>query len=194
MSRLPGPKALKQTVLDNMANHGSLSYLNAHLLSLIVTETMQRDFALLHPHKSIPDTLFYHLANQVTVQYLRRFQMKLTVATCACESSNALTAGSSDAVPRKLDLNGDLWIKELIHAGDQRADNFAYLRSRLNERIRVLAGGPQAKEPGAGSEEEELGSNLVIAADSFDSIDVDDLNSSSSETPADNRPSRAGLV
>lgn len=134
--------AIKEEVLENMRNNGTMNALQSLYISKIAAIIKDSDtLNSLKPYKTFRTDKAYIIASQIVIQYLQKKSLDNSLQTISDESEDAINFSNSNLVADTLNIHSDgIWLTDLLN--DWNSSKMNYLSNnkslffkRLQERL-----------------------------------------------------------
>lgn len=134
--------AIKEEVLENMRNNGTMNALQSLYISKIAAIIKESDaLNSLKPYKTFRTDKAYIIASQIVIQYLQKKSLDNSLQTISDESEDAINFSNSNLVADTLNIHSDgIWLTDLLN--DWNSSKMNYLSNnkslffkRLQERL-----------------------------------------------------------
>lgn len=134
--------AIKEEVLENMRNNGTMNALQSLYISKIAAIIKDSDtLNSLKPYKTFRTDKAYIIASQIVIQYLQKKSLDNSLQTISDESEDAINFSNSNLVADTLNIHSDgIWLTDLLN--DWNSSKMNYLTNnkslffqRLQERL-----------------------------------------------------------
>ena len=116
-------------VMRMMRDNGQFDHMNAQFLSNVACAIQETEFDSLKPYKDLRDTPDDALAAHLVLSYLKKHNMKYTLACVIAETNSQLEAVAKETKPR-LNLKSDDPIDEMLtdwnDSGHETVESNAY--------------------------------------------------------------------